>query len=227
MDWTAHELGRGVIAESAVVGFAEANCYLFGCAETKLGVVIDPGTMDSDEGRAIVKRVGELGLSVSAILNTHGHPDHMSGNDFLREALDCEVVIHHLDGLKLTDPDRNGSRLFGFDVRMRPADRFIEDGDTIDVGNVALGVLHTPGHSSGGVAFLGDGFVFTGDTLFAGGVGRTDLPCSSEGNVLAWDVLMSSIREKLLTLPDDTIVLPGHGPATTIGAERSGNPHLR
>ena len=227
MEWTIHDLGSGVVAESAVVGFAEANCYLFGCLETSVGVVIDPGTTEPDENDGIVRRVAELGLSVSAILNTHGHPDHMSGNDALREALACDVVIHELDGLKLTDPDRNGSRLFGLDIHVAPADRFVVDGERIDIGNVALDVLHTPGHSSGGVAFLGDGFVFTGDTLFAGGVGRTDLPCSSEGGTLAWEVLMSSIREKLLTLPGDTVVLPGHGPATTIAAEKAGNPFLR
>jgi len=227
VDWTTHDLGRGMIAESVVVGFADANCYLFGCEETRAGVVIDPGTMERDENDEIVTRVGELGLSVAAILNTHGHPDHMSGNDVLREAFGCDVVIHELDGLKLTDADRNGSRLFGFDIRVAPADRLVVEGDTIDIGRITLKVVHTPGHSSGGVAFAGDGVVFTGDTLFAGGVGRSDLPCSSEGGTLAWDVLMSSIREKLLTLPDETIVLPGHGPATTIAAEKAGNPFLR
>jgi glyoxylase-like metal-dependent hydrolase (beta-lactamase superfamily II) len=151
----------------------------------------------------------------------------MSGNDFLKAAVGGEVLIHELDAFKLTDPVRNASRMFGFDVRVKPADRLLEEGDTIPVGKVGLKALHTPGHSAGGIAILGEGFVFTGDTLFAGSIGRSDLPCSSDENTIAFEVLIVSIREKLLTLPEDTIVLAGHGPPTTIGEEKRSNPFLR
>ncbi len=184
-DWTTHDVGRNVLLESTTVGFADANCYILGCRESLEGAVIDPGTMDREETSVIGKRVEELGLTIRYIVNTHGHPDHMSGNDFLKAAVGGEVLIHELDG------------------------------------------FHTPGHSAGGMALVGDGFVFTGDTLFAGSIGRSDLPCSSEENTVAYDVLLNSIRERLFDLPDDTLVLAGHGPTTTIGEERTTNPFVR
>jgi glyoxylase-like metal-dependent hydrolase (beta-lactamase superfamily II) len=227
MEWVVHEVGEGVIVEHAVVGFAEANCYIVACARSREGSVIDPGTMSPDETSGIADEVERLGLRIHSIVNTHGHPDHMSGNDFLKVAVGGEVMIHELDGFKLTDPQRNASRMFGFDVRVKPADRLLSDGDVIEIGDVRLLVLHTPGHSAGHIALLGGGFVLSGDTLFAGSIGRTDLPCSSGENTIPYDVLLESIDEKLLTLPDDTIVLPGHGPPTTIGVERRANPFLR
>ncbi len=226
-DWTTHDVGRNVLLESTTVGFADANCYILGCRESLEGAVIDPGTMDREETSVIGKRVEELGLTIRYIVNTHGHPDHMSGNDFLKAAVGGEVLIHELDGFKLTDPARNSSLMFGFNVYVSPADQFLKDGDVIELGTVLLTVRHTPGHSAGGMALVGDGFVFTGDTLFAGSIGRSDLPCSSEENTVAYDVLLNSIRERLFDLPDDTLVLAGHGPTTTIGEERTTNPFVR
>jgi len=227
MIWTRHDVGEAAAIERAVVGFAEANCYIVGCERTGLGALVDPGTDDADELQAIVERVETLGLTIRSIVNTHGHPDHFAGNDALREALGAEVLIHELDALKLTDPDRNASRLFGREAYVSPPDRLLSEGETIEVGGVSLLVVHTPGHSVGGIALVGDGFVFTGDTLFAGAVGRTDLPCASEGDAIAWEVLLESIREKLFALPDETVVLPGHGPATTVGRERRENTYVR
>jgi hydroxyacylglutathione hydrolase len=227
LDWTAYKVDPAVLIESAVVGFAAANCYLVGCSETMEGVVIDPGTMDTEDTTEVANEVRRLGLHIRYILNTHGHPDHMSGNDYLKVAVGGEVLIHQLDALKLTDPVRNASRLFGMDMYVSPPDDVIADGDIISFGNLSLRTAHTPGHSSGGVVFVGDGYVFTGDTLFAGSIGRSDLPDSSDEGTNAYETLIASIREKLLTLPDDTIVLPGHGPATTIGREKAGNPFLR
>ena len=227
MDWTILDAGPNVLMERAVVGFAEANCYIVADETSREAVVVDPGTGSREESAAIAAEIERLGLTIRYILNTHGHPDHMWGNDLLKLAVGGEVLIHELDGLKLTDPDRNSSTLFGLSVRVRPADRLIRDGELLELGALRLAVAHTPGHSTGGVAFLGDGFVLTGDTLFAGSIGRTDLPCSSEGSTVAYDVLLNSIREKLMTLPDETIVFPGHGPETTIGAERTGNPYIR
>lgn len=227
MEWTTLDVGPGVIMERVVVGFADANCYVIADRASREAVVVDPGTESREEAAEIASEVGRLDLKVKYILNTHGHPDHIWGNDLLKLAVGGEVLIHELDGLKLTDPDRNGSTLFGLAVRVRPADRLLRDGEILELGALRLAVVHTPGHSTGGVAFRGDGFVLTGDTLFAGSIGRTDLPCSSEESTIAHDVLLNSIREKLMTLPDETIVLPGHGPETTIGAERTGNPFVR
>lgn len=227
MGWTSYDVGPGVTVRGAVVGFAEANCYVLACDATREGAVIDPGTMGTEETSAIAAEVERLGVRVRYIIDTHGHPDHMSGNDHLKAAVGGEVVIHELDGLKLTDPERNASKLFGLDVRVRPADRLVREGEVIEVGRIRLRVVHTPGHSVGGIALLGEGFVFTGDTLFAGSIGRSDLPCSSDDNTIAYEVLLASIRDRLLTLPDETVVLAGHGPPTTIGTERAANPFLR
>jgi hydroxyacylglutathione hydrolase len=227
MEWTSLDVGPGTIVRSAAVGFAEANCYVIACAETLEGAVIDPGTMDPEETSAIGAEIERLGITVRYIINTHGHPDHMSGNDLLKAAVGGEVLIHELDGFKLTDPVRNASRMFGLDVHVKPADRLLKEGEIVEVGKVRLLVAHTPGHSAGGIALVGDGFVFTGDTLFAGSIGRTDLPCSSDANEIAYDVLIGSIRRELFALPDETIVLTGHGPPTTIGSEKQSNPFLK
>ncbi|MBM3307924.1 MAG: MBL fold metallo-hydrolase [Candidatus Eisenbacteria bacterium] len=227
LQWTVHDAGPGVLLKSAAVGFADANCYILGCARTLRGAVIDPGTDVREQWMAIVDEALRNSLKIERILNTHGHPDHFAGNDLLRRAFGAEVAIHEFDGLKLSDSILNSSKMFGLDVRATPADQLLKDGQELAVGDVTLTVLHTPGHSLGGVAFLGPGFVLTGDTLFAGSVGRTDLPASSRVGTDAWEVLAASIREKLLTLPDDTLVLPGHGPATTIGTERKQNQYLR
>jgi glyoxylase-like metal-dependent hydrolase (beta-lactamase superfamily II) len=227
LTWMGYDVGPRIILERAVVGFAEANCYLLACARTLRGVIIDPGTDVRDQWTAIVDEALRQSLKIDRILNTHGHPDHFAGNDLLSRAFGAEVAIHEYDGLKLTDTVLNGSKMFGLEIRVSPADRLLKDGEAVQVGDITLSVLHTPGHSLGGAAFLGPGFVFTGDTLFAGSVGRTDLPASSRVGTDPWDVLAASIRDKLLTLPDDTVVLPGHGPATTIGTERKTNPHLR
>lgn len=227
MEWTVLDVGQGVILERAVVGFASSNCYIIADEASREAAIVDPGTGAREEIEAMAAEIERLGLNVRYVLNTHGHPDHMWGNDLVKHSIGGEVLIHELDGFKLTDPDRNSSTLFGMSVRVRPADRLLRDGETIELGALKLTAVHTPGHSAGGLAFAGDGFVLTGDTLFAGSIGRSDLPCSSEESTIAHEVLLESIKERLLTLPDDTIVLPGHGPETTIGAERTGNPFLR
>ncbi|MFH1688674.1 MAG: MBL fold metallo-hydrolase [Candidatus Eisenbacteria bacterium] len=225
--WTIHAIDPDIIVESTVVGFAAANCYVVACRETMEGVVIDPGTMDTEDTSELAGEIRRLGVRVKYILNTHGHPDHMSGNDYLKVAVGGEVLIHQLDALKLTDPVRNASRMFGMDIHVSPPDGLLKDDDVVSFGNISLTVGHTPGHSSGGVVFVGDGFVFTGDTLFAGSIGRSDLPDSCNEGAVAYDVLLRSLGEKLLSLPDETVVLSGHGPATTIGEERTRNPFLR
>lgn len=227
LSWAVHDINPNVIIESTIVGFAAANCYVVACSETMEGVVIDPGTMDTEDTSELAGEIRRLGVRIRYILNTHGHPDHMSGNDYLKVAVGGQVLIHQLDALKLTDPVRNASRMFGMDIHVSPPDGLLKDGDVVSFGDRSLTVGHTPGHSSGGVVFTGDGFVFTGDTLFAGSIGRSDLPDSSDEGTAAYDVLLRSIADKLLTLPDKTVVFSGHGPATTIGDERARNPFLR
>ncbi len=227
MNWTTHEVGDGITLKSAGLGYAESNCYILVSVPSKKAAIIDPGTSDRDEIAGVIAEVKRLGVTVEQIINTHGHADHMEGNDLLRREFGAKVAIHELDGMKLTDPDRNASRLFGYDVQVSPADRFLAEGDDVVIGEIVLKVVHTPGHSAGGIALVGEGYAFTGDTIFAGSVGRTDLPCSCDERDIAWEVLMDSIREKIMVLPDDTILLPGHGPSTTVGHERSHNPYVK
>lgn len=202
--------------ETVVVGALETNCYLMFCDETRECAVIDPGA----EPEKILSALSFLDLRPVVMLNTHGHVDHIGANADIKEKYGIPLALHSADLLIF----EAGPRMeLGLILSARPSptpDRFLEAGDTIEVGRKKLRVIHTPGHSPGSVSFLGDGILFSGDTLFSGGVGRTDLPGGSQR------VLESSIREKIFTLPDDTVVLPGHGPKTTVAEERESNPFL-
>jgi hydroxyacylglutathione hydrolase len=157
---------------------------------------------------------------VKYIVNTHGHPDHTAGNGLLKDATGAPIVIHELDAPKLTDSSKNLSLLFGLRVTSPPADQTLKEGDIIQAGKVQLKVLHTPGHSKGSISLLGDNVVFTGDTLFAGSIGRYDFPDAS------YKEIMNSLK-RLATLPDHLKVYPGHGPTSTIGHEKRSNPFLQ
>ncbi|MBN1504808.1 MAG: MBL fold metallo-hydrolase [Candidatus Eisenbacteria bacterium] len=199
-----------------VVGQMDTNCYILGCDATGEGAVIDPGG-DAD---AIKSAIEDMGLTIRVILNTHGHVDHMAANAEMKRATGAELAIHEFDAGMLTDPVANlSSSAFGPVVSPAP-DRLLAEGDTVKVGTLVLNVLHTPGHTQGGICLLGRGYVFTGDTLFAGSVGRSDFPGGDH------TVLIHSVRTRLLCLADTTIVLPGHGPNTTIGNEKESNPFL-
>ena len=182
-------------------------------------LVIDPGT----EPDAILDFLTDRGLTPAAVLNTHGHADHIAGNADLKAAYPAApIVIGVNDAPLLTDPGRNVSRSFGFDVVSPPADQTVREGDTLSFAGIDLEIFDVPGHSPGHVVFLarGAGVLFGGDVLFRGSIGRTDLP---GGNL---DTLVASIRTRLLVFPDETPVYPGHGPPTTIGHERRTNPFL-
>ncbi len=201
-------------------GLVETNCYIAACPETKEAAVIDPGAFSPKEVQTILDIIKQHGLSVKYIINTHGHIDHIAGNRALLKETGAKLCIHADDADMLTSARQNGSEMFGMDIVSPPPDRLLSDGDVIMLGRLEMKVLHTPGHTPGGIGLLVDGTLFSGDTLFAGSVGRTDLPGGSETEIIR------SIKEKLMVLPDDTSVRPGHGPRTTIGAEREENPFL-
>jgi len=188
------------------VGIIQANCFIVGDVQAEEAVVIDPGFDSASEAKSILREIERNRFRVKFIINTHGHPDHTIGNQTMKEATKAPILIHEYDAPLLRNPS---------------ADKTIREGDIIEAGEVKLRVLHTPGHSKGSIALLGADAVFSGDTLFAGGIGRYDLPGGS------LEEIMNSIRNKLLILPDYVKVYPGHGPVTTIGEERRSNPFLQ
>jgi glyoxylase-like metal-dependent hydrolase (beta-lactamase superfamily II) len=203
--------------ESIVVGALETNCYLAYCMDTLECAVIDPGA----EPDKIFSAIGHKGLKPTLLINTHGHVDHIGANRDVKDKFDIPIYIHEADRRILESALQSGLGLFLGAKKSPPPDHFMEEGDELKIGNRSLKVLHTPGHSPGSVSLLGDGLLFSGDTLFCGGVGRTDLPGGS------WEELERSIRDKIFTLPLETLVLTGHGPTTTVDQETKFNPFIR
>ena len=201
-----------------VVGELETNCYLIACKRTKKAVVIDPG--GEEEVDLVLNFLQENNFDLKYIINTHGHIDHIAGNNLLKAKTEALLLIHRLDADMLVDANKNFSSFMGKEICSPPADKLLEEGDEISLGTLNLIVIHTPGHTPGGISLVLNNIVFTGDTLFAGGIGRTDLPGGS------YQDLIKSINEKLLILGDDKIIYPGHGPDSTIGEERKTNPYL-
>ncbi len=205
-----------MIIKDLVVGPLMANCFIFGCNKTKEAVVIDPGG-DADR---ILLSLADSELKVKYIINTHGHFDHVCGNGKMKDATGADILIHPLDAPMLGMLSSNAA-VFGISVENSPpCDQTIEEGETISFGNISLKVIHTPGHTPGGISLYTDGIVFVGDTLFAGSIGRTDFPGGD------FDTLISSIKTKLFDMEDDMRVLSGHGPETTIGSEKRFNPFV-
>ena len=208
-----------MILEMLTVGPFQENCYVVGDEETGTGVVVDPG----DEAARIALAVEQTNLEISQILITHAHIDHVGAVAALVDEYSCPVLMHAeaepMLGQLPTQAIMMGLR-FG---KVPRVDRYIEDEEVIEVGGLELRSLYTPGHAPGHIAFYieSEGLLLSGDALFAGSVGRVDLPGGS------MEVLMRSIEERLLTLPDETSVYPGHGPKTTIGIERRHNPFLQ
>ena len=191
-------------------GIYAANCYILMDEETKEAVMIDPGG-DVDD---LKKAVGEFGCSVKYILITHGHLDHTGGVSELSKAYNAPIAISNIDE-KMASDDQ-----YMFGKFYKKADFNISEGDVFKIGKSEIKCIETPGHTPGGVCFLVDNLLFTGDTLFSGSIGRTDLTGGD------FDSLISNIKTKLIVLPEDTIVLPGHGPESTIKREKMHNPFL-
>ncbi len=209
------------LIKQLIVGPLAVCCYLVGCPETKEAVIIDPG---GDEG-VIVNALEEMNLIPKLIVNTHAHPDHTGGNRALKQILNIPIAMHEADAGAFL---RQANLLLGsmFSVTPSPEpDVLLKDGDEINFGQLALKVIHTPGHTPGSICLYYPGHVFTGDTLFVGAVGRTDLPGGD------WRILVKSVKTRLFTLPDDTIVWPGHHygskPTSTIKEERLFNPYIK
>jgi len=206
--------------EQMKVGFMDVFCYIVSCPVKKEALVIDPAGNEED----IVERINQNGLVLKYIVNTHGHADHTCGNEKMKDLTGAEIIMHEEDDRLFNTPEGQVmARQMGFALSPH-ADIFVKDGDEISVGDVTLKVIHTPGHSPGGICLLGDSNLFTGDTLFVGSIGRTDLPGASMSQ------FMNSINKRLLTLPIETIVWPGHDygdrPSSTIGVEKWSNPYL-
>lgn len=227
-----------MILQVLTLGLIQSNCYILGCTETREALVIDPG----DEPERIAADLTRLQLKPVAWLHTHGHIDHVGATGTLKPKLGGDILLHRAD-LPLYEAVRDQGEAFGVPIpKMAPVDRFVDEGDEVTWGRARGRVLHTPGHSPGGICLRVAGelmnlggstrfaaagsaqtrpdWVFTGDLLFCGSVGRTDLPGGS------YEVLMESIREKILPLPDETVVASGHGPLTTVGQEKRINPFL-
>lgn len=194
-----------------------ANCFILGCEDTREAVVIDPG----DDADQILMILAKEKLTVKYLINTHGHFDHVGANRRMKEVTGAKLAIHPDDVPMLSELSRSAAS-FGLSAENSPEpDLLLHDKDTVRFGNITLTVIHTPGHSRGGIALYTPGHLFAGDTLFAGSIGRTDLPGGD------YDTLIASIKQKLLVLPDDTVVYTGHGPETTIADEKRMNPFLR
>jgi hydroxyacylglutathione hydrolase len=203
-----------MILKMLVVGPIQANCYLLGCERTREAAVIDPGD-DADE---ILMTLAKDKLRCVSIVNTHGHFDHSGANKRLKEVTGAQLILHEADAPMVMNQAASG-KMWGMQVENSPPpDRYVKEGDLITFGDISLKVLHTPGHSEGGISLVTDKMVFVGDTLFAGSIGRTDFPGGDS------DSLLRSVREKIFPLGDDVVIYPGHGPETTVGRERRTNP---
>jgi glyoxylase-like metal-dependent hydrolase (beta-lactamase superfamily II) len=202
--------------EVLAVGSLETNCYVVYCQDSLECAVVDPGA-DADR---IFQLIARKSLEPALILNTHGHIDHIGANKDIKEKFNIPLYIHSADSPMLGNVKQSEMAAFLGVMDSPSPDHLLNDGDKIKIGESFLQVIHTPGHSPGSVSFLGDGFLLSGDTLFFGGVGRTDLPGGS------WKDIESSIKNKILIMPDEMIVLPGHGPFTTVGQEKRTNPFI-
>ena len=200
------------------VGITQTNCYVVGCDQTHEGVIIDPG----GHPQRILKTIEKSGLTIRYVLNTHCHFDHMGANAEIVAATKAPLALHPAE-LPILQA-KGGAAWFGVLVKESPLPGLeLDDGQVLEVGTLRFQVLHTPGHSPGGLTFYlkQENAAFDGDVLFEMGIGRTDLPGGD------WDTLERSIREVLYALPDDTTLYPGHGPRTTVGREKRANPWVR
>lgn len=206
------------IVSSMLTGPLDVNCYIIGCPSTHEAAIIDPG----GNGKQILMELEKLDLKAVSLIDTHGHFDHIGGNAYLMDRMDSPKLYLHIDDLQYLRNAREHADYWGmhFENSPEPTD-LLEGGEEISIGNLSLKIIHTPGHSPGCISIYLPDHVFSGDALFKGSIGRTDLPGGD------YELLISSIRKKLFVLPGDTIVHPGHGPETNIAEEKKYNPFLQ
>jgi hydroxyacylglutathione hydrolase len=207
-----------MILQPLTVGLISTNCYLVGSDKSRRGMVIDPG----GDARAILREIEKLKLSIEIIVITHSHFDHIGAVKALKDTTGAKFAAG--SGSEKMSPGgfaRMVAAMSGGSMKVPDPDIILKDGDTVDIDDLHFGVLYTPGHSPDEISLYGHGVLFSGDTLFNSGIGRTDFPGCS------YEQLEYSIRQKLYVLPDTTVVYPGHGPETTIGDEKRGNPFIR
>lgn len=206
-----------IVLEKLIVGPFAVNCYLLGCSKSQKMAVIDPG----GEVEKIWQKIQDIGYSTEYIINTHGHPDHTAGNLNLKQKSQAKILAHPDDVAMMTDKKNLLSSIF-LEVTPSPTpDQLVTEDQIIELGSISLKVIHTPGHTPGGICLLFEDILFTGDTLFADGIGRTDFP---GGN---YTQLIFSIKSKLFSLDDKLRILPGHGEESTLGREKRYNPFVR
>ncbi|MDG5467745.1 MBL fold metallo-hydrolase [Deltaproteobacteria bacterium IMCC39524] len=209
-------MAEGLLVHQLSVGPLQVNCFVVACQKTREAMVIDPG----GECPQILQLAESNGYQVKQIVNTHGHFDHIGANQQVKDATGAVLMMHEAD-LPLLQNARNHAQAYGLTVSPSPdPDKFLNEGDVFSVGEQSFSVFHVPGHSPGSLCLLSDGHLFVGDVLFAGSIGRTDLPGGD------FDALVEGVREKLFRLPAETIVHPGHGSDTTIGREKQMNPFV-
>jgi hydroxyacylglutathione hydrolase len=206
-----------LIIKRLVVGYLSANCYIVGLKSAGEGMVIDPGGNERD----IIKAIDDTGLDIQIIVLTHGHSDHIAALRDIQDKTGAQAAIHIEDADFLEGRGAFSSQ-FGIEYKTpRPPERLLREGDEIGLGGLSFTVVHTPGHTPGSICLLGDNMIFTGDTIFRRGIGTTMMPGSSRRQ------LIESIHKRLLVLPEETVMYPGHGRETTVGAERRDNPYAR
>ena len=202
------------------VGALSTNCYVTFCQKSKEGAIIDPGFEGPAETDLIFSYIEKKELKPKLIIDTHGHPDHVCGNEIVKKKFSVPIAIHEADAFMLGETGKKVADFFGFNHTSPSADILLYDGNVLKIGEIALRVIHTPGHSTGSIVLAGEEEIFSGDTLFEGSIGRTDFPWSSEAD------MMISLK-KLSCFPDNFVVYPGHGLVTTMGQEKRLNPFLQ
>jgi glyoxylase-like metal-dependent hydrolase (beta-lactamase superfamily II) len=212
------EVANELMVRGIVVGVFQENCWVVGNRRTGEAICIDPG----DQPEEILALARDMGLTIKLIANSHAHIDHILGVHGIHNATGAKFLLHHQDLDLLRDGFKMSAMRFGLDPTQAPPDpdQFVDDGDIVEVAGLQLKAITTPGHTPGSVSYYVDGLLFSGDTLFRGSIGRTDLPGGS------FEEEMRSICDRLLTLPDDTIVLPGHMDETSIQFEKRHNPFV-
>lgn len=206
-----------MVIHKLTLGVFGVNNFLVHSPNSSRAILIDA----CDDPGSILAKISELNLELVYLINTHGHGDHIAGNETIIRETGAKLMIHPSDEPYLTDPGLNLSSFMGFELKSPPPDRLLNEGDVVELEDIRLTVLHTPGHTPGNITLYSEGDAFVGDVIFRESIGRTDFPGSSHHQ------LIQTIRTKIYTLPDDTVLYSGHGPETTVGHEKVYNPFVR